>query len=119
MAESKEADFRDSLESDDSGGAKDVVDDFDYVPKGIPRIVEDFTIFCTSEAFGNDLFDFESENCSSFKGADIEGEQSLEWTAIHGEYVELVENVREGDAAHVVWSRQFLSSMQNLCLFVY
>ena len=51
-----------------------------------------FTDFCTSEVFGDELSAFEKKHCASFKGADLDGEQNLEWTDLHQRYVAIIED---------------------------
>ncbi|GMI07598.1 hypothetical protein TrVE_jg3202 [Triparma verrucosa] len=58
-------------------------------------LIASFAEFATSEAFGDDLHNFEVENCRPFNGADLKGEQNLEWTDTFNRYVELIEGKME------------------------
>ena len=59
-------------------------------PSLTPNVIR-FTEFCTSEEFGEDLVAFERKYCSHFRGADLDGEQQLDWTDLHKEYLSMVE----------------------------
>ncbi|GMH67317.1 hypothetical protein TL16_g12931 [Triparma laevis f. inornata] len=58
-------------------------------------LVAAFAEFATSQAFGSDLHNFELENSSTFNGAELDGEQHLEWTDIFNSYVMLIEGKME------------------------
>ena len=58
-------------------------------------LVAAFAEFATSQAFGSDLHNFELENSSTFNGAELDGEQNLEWTDIFNSYVMLIEGKME------------------------
>ena len=63
-------------------------------------LIEAFAEFATSEAFGEEVNAFFRDNCDTFASATFEddrkniteGEQRLEWTALHRDYLELVES---------------------------
>ncbi len=69
----------------------------------VDPILEEFAEFATSSAFADDIADFLKENCGSFASKDFEdgrekisdGEQKLEWTALHKEYLDLLEKKLE------------------------
>ncbi|GMI20878.1 hypothetical protein TeGR_g8242 [Tetraparma gracilis] len=77
-------------ESKDAGESKDSGDDSE-----VPPLVAGFAQFCTSEEFQDVLTQFEDDHCSVFRGVDLEGEQELEWTDLHRQYVEIVEERME------------------------
>ena len=62
----------------------------------VSRNIQLFTDFCTSTVFGTELVAFEKKHCRSFKGADLEGEQQLEWTELHSRYVAIIEEKMDG-----------------------
>lgn len=60
------------------------------------------------------LEDFVRQNASEFKGYDVAGEQRLEWTGFHQQYVELVESTIERHLAdNGIQSPQLISLLSN------
>ena len=76
-------------ESKTSGRSKSIL---------VPQLIQEFAEFCTGEEFQAAIDDWEADHCDGFSGADLAGEQKLEWTALFEEYVRLVERRMEGFA---------------------
>ena len=62
----------------------------------ISPLVVAFCEFCTTEAFEGEVSEFIEANCAEFAGHDLGGEQLLSWTALHRDWLELVERRLEG-----------------------
>ena len=59
--------------------------------KLINPLVADFSDFCTTEAFEGEVREFIDANCRQFAGVDLEDEQTLASTALHHDFIAIVE----------------------------
>ena len=57
----------------------------------ISPLVVAFCEFCTTEAFEGEVQDFIEENCVEFAGHELGEEQPLSWTALHRDWLDVVE----------------------------
>ncbi|GMH99675.1 hypothetical protein TrVE_jg338 [Triparma verrucosa] len=62
---------------------------------GLSPLLGSFAEFCQSDAFDSQLLSFQHANAHSFKNADLEGEQSLEFTRLHEEYIEMIDTMMQ------------------------
>ena len=57
----------------------------------IDEVVADFADFGTDAGLAKQVDKFVNDHCSEFYGVDFKEEQNLAWTALHGQFVEMIE----------------------------
>jgi len=80
---------------DEGKDADDEGKDGDDSAPNLPPLVVAFCSYCTERAFETAVTDFFEARCGPFRGADLGEEQKLEYTDVHRDYVDLIENQLE------------------------